>query len=163
MYRGPRTTLGFLVDESAPVSAEDIMIQMLRQDTATWGDGTNRHDPGNEHYWARTLVERGSIDLQSPSFLDQAFGESVQPLGLMLLSSLGLSPEARDSRGNTILHFAARRCSWMLARFLFDNGVDATLENTANQTALDIVRLRAAQSPAECRVTSGYFEDELAP
>jgi hypothetical protein len=161
MYRPSSKTLGFLVDESARVSFEDILIGMLHEEYGSWSSEADRHDPGNKNHWAKALIERGQIDLRSPLFLDRAFGKDVQAHGLMGLLELGLSPVAQDSRGNTVLHFAALSCDSRLFYFLADQEIDLTIRNAANQTAFDIVRLKAATNPGKCAATRRYFEERL--
>jgi hypothetical protein len=123
LYRRSIRTLGFLVDESAPVSSE-------------------------------------GIDLRSPQFLDRAFATEIEPHGLIGLWPLGMSPVAQDSRGNTILHFAAARCDGLLLAFLSDKAIDPTLRNGEGRTALEIVAKRAADDPGRCPAAQRYFEEQ---
>jgi hypothetical protein len=151
-------TLGFLVDDAAPVSAEDIIIDMLKEEGGSWSDGGDQ--AGNRYFWAKTLLARGRADLSSTRFLDRAFQQGSNPYGLIMLLRLGMSPVAQDSRGNTVLHFAAAQCDPDLLDALLDGAMDPSIRNRRGQTALDVVRMKAATSPlSRCMAVQRGLEE----
>lgn len=161
VWRRVSRTLGFIVDDSAPVAAEDIIVDMLQEHGGSWSDGGDE-DPGNRHYWVETLLARGQLDLSSTRLLDGAFGQSSDSYGLIMLLDFGLSPLAQDSQGNTVLHFAAAQCDRPLLDSLLDRAIDASIRNRRGQTALDVVRMQAAVSPLyRCQDVQAKFEQEL--
>ena len=161
IWRPVSRTLGFVVDSSAPLAAEDIVVDMLQEHGGSWSDGGDE-DPGNRYYWAITLLARGQLDLGSTRLLDGAFGQSSDSYGLIMLLDLGLSPVAQDSQGNTVLHFAAAQCDRPLLDALLDRPIDASIRNRRGQTALDVVRTQAAASPLyRCQDVQAKLEQEI--
>lgn len=147
-YRRSKTTIGYVVDASTDIDHERLLLDMMSETYGSWNADRDRYNPGNKALWGERLIKLGDIDVRSTAFLDRAF-TSATSQALVGLLDLGLEIDARDSRGNTLLHRSARRFDTALLNGLHERGIDMALENDAGLTALEVAKQSADTDPVD--------------
>lgn len=150
VYKLSMRTLGYLVDDSGGVDYEDLLLELMTGTEGSWDSSPDRSNPGNKYHWGPRLIELGRIDIHSSTFLDEAYRRATAQ-ALLALLDFGLDIDARNSRGNTLLHVSAARPDYRLLYGLLERNVDPTIENDEGLTAAGVMKAKADVDPGTYR------------
>ncbi len=160
MYRQQGTSGAVLMDDNANIDYQKMLSELFRTKNG-WSVDPDGGDIANVVYWLNIVTRLADIDMQSPEFLSRAFSAKENRYRFKALIDAGVSPNAENRNGNTMLHIAARDGDFYSVKWLLELGADPQLINKKKQTAFEVAKIRYKTNPARIRAFEILLESRV--